>query len=117
MTIDGDRAGEKATNDIKDIQLADEGRRRTELAERSMPVLRQLRERFTRERPLAGKRVAACLHVTTETANLAVALQAGGADVGPCASNPPSTEDDVAAHVVEDHGTKVSATMGSEHQA
>src|SRR6266702_4448915 len=67
----------KATNDIEDIRLADEGRRRTEWAERSMPVLRQLRERFARERPLVGKRLAACLHVTTETANLAVTLQAG----------------------------------------
>ncbi len=103
-------AGAKATNDIKDIRLADEGRRRTEWAERSMPVLRQLRERFARERPLAGKRLAACLHVTTETANLAVTLQAGGADVALCASNPLSTQDDVAAHLVfaikgEDHTT------------
>jgi len=74
-------AGAKATNDIKDIRLADEGRRRTEWAERSMPVLRQIRERFTRERPLTGRRLAACLHVTTETANLAVTLHAAGADV------------------------------------
>jgi len=96
----------KVTNDIKEIRLADEGRRRTEWAERSMPVLRQLRERFTRERPLAGKRLAACLHVTTETANLAVTLQAGGADVALCASNPLSTQDDVAAHLVRDHGIR-----------
>src|SRR5881396_3726969 len=87
----------KATNDIKDIRLADEGRRRTEWAERSMPVLRQLRERFRGERPLAGKRLSACLHVTTETANLAITLQAGGADVALCASNPLSTQDDVGA--------------------
>src|SRR5258705_8563535 len=105
----------KATNDIKDIRLADEGRRRTEWAERSMPVLRQLRERFTREQPLAGKRVAACLHVTTETANLAVTLQAGGADVALCASNPLSTQDDVAAHLVKDHGIKVFAIKGEDH--
>src|SRR2546425_539453 len=105
----------KATNDIKDIRLADGGRRRTEWAERSMPVLRQLRERFTRERPLAGKRVAACLHVTTETANLAVTLQAGGADVALCASNPLSTQDDVAAHLVRDHGIKVFAIKGEDH--
>ena len=71
-----------AASDIKDLGLAAEGRRRTEWAERSMPVLRLLRERFTRERPLAGRRLSACLHVTTETANLAVTLQAGGADVG-----------------------------------
>ncbi len=108
-------AGAKATNDIKDIRLADEGRRRTEWAERSMPVLRQLRERFARERPLAGKRLAACLHVTTETANLAVTLQAGGADVALCASNPLSTQDDVAAHLVRDHGIKVFAIKGEDH--
>jgi adenosylhomocysteinase len=105
----------KATNDIKDIRLADEGRRRTEWAERSMPVLRQLRERFRRERPLAGKRLSACLHVTTETANLAIALQAGGADVALCASNPLSTQDDVAAHLVRDHGIKVFAIKGEDH--
>src|SRR5689334_9386700 len=104
-----------AANDIKDIRLADEGRRRTEWAERSMPVLRQLRERFAKERPLAGKRLAACLHVTTETANLAVTLQAGGADVALCASNPLSTQDDVAAHLVKDHGIKVFAIKGEDH--
>jgi adenosylhomocysteinase len=105
----------KTDSDIKDLKLADEGRRRTEWAERSMPVLRQLRERFARERPLAGKRLAACLHVTTETANLVVALQAGGADVALCASNPLSTQDDVAAHLVRDHGTKVFAIKGEDH--
>src|ERR1043165_1240330 len=93
----------KSTNDIRDIKLADEGRRRTEWAERSMPVLRQLRERFAREKPLAGKRLSACLHVTTETANLAVALQAGGADVALCGSNPLSTQDDGAAPPGGDH--------------
>src|SRR5437762_1134696 len=105
----------KATNDIKDIRLADEGRRRTEWAERAMPVLRQLRERFRRDRPLAGKRLSACLHVTTETANLAVTLQAGGADVALCASNPLSTQDDVAAHLVRDHGLNVFAIKGEDH--
>ncbi len=103
------------TSDVKDLSLAPEGRRRTEWAERSMPVLRQLRERFTRERPLAGRRLAACLHVTTETANLAVTLQAGGADVALCASNPLSTQDDVAAHLVKDHGIKVFAIKGEDH--
>jgi adenosylhomocysteinase len=103
-------------HDIKDVRLADEGRRRTEWAERSMPVLRQLRERFAKERPLAGKRLSACLHVTTETANLAVTLQAGGADVALCASNPLSTQDDVAAHLVRDHGIKVFAIKGEDHQ-
>ena len=105
----------KPDHDIKDVKLADEGRRRTEWAERSMPVLRQLAERFARERPLAGKRLAACLHVTTETANLMVALQAGGADVALCASNPLSTQDDVAAHLVRDHGIKVFAIKGEDH--
>src|SRR5205823_623224 len=104
-----------ASSDIKDLNLAAEGRRRTEWAERSMPVLRQLRERFARERPLAGRRLSACLHVTTETANLAVTLQAGGADVALCASNPLSTQDDVAAHLVRDHGIKVFAIKGEDH--
>src|SRR5260370_5255567 len=80
-----------------------------------MPVLRLLRERFTRDRPLAGRRLAACLHVTSETANLAVTLQAGGADVALCASNPLSTQDDVAAHLVKDHGIKVFAIKGEDH--
>ncbi|HYK82708.1 MAG TPA: adenosylhomocysteinase [Gemmatimonadales bacterium] len=102
-------------SDVKDLSLAPEGRRRTEWAERSMPVLRLLRERFRRERPLAGRRLAACLHVTTETANLAVTLQAGGADVALCASNPLSTQDDVAAHLVQDHGIKVFAIKGEDH--
>jgi adenosylhomocysteinase len=105
-----------AAHDIKDIHLADEGRRRTEWAERSMPVLRHLRERFGREKPLAGKRLSACLHVTTETANLVVALQAGGADVALCGSNPLSTQDDVAAHLVRDHGIKVFAIKGEDHE-
>ena len=104
-----------AASDVKDLTLADEGRRRTEWAERSMPVLRQIRERFARERPLAGRRLSACLHVTTETANLAVALQAGGADVALVASNPLSTQDDVAAHLVRDHGIKVFAIKGEDH--
>jgi len=104
-----------ADHDIKDLKLAAEGRRRTEWAERSMPVLRQIRERFTRERPLSGRRLSACLHVTTETANLAVTLQAGGADVALCASNPLSTQDDVAAHLVKDHGIKVFAIRGEDH--
>ena len=104
-----------AASDVKDLNLAAEGRRRTEWAERSMPVLRQLRERFARERPLAGRRLSACLHVTSETANLAVTLKAGGADVALCASNPLSTQDDVAAHLVKDHGIKVFAIKGEDH--
>ncbi|MEJ7808809.1 MAG: adenosylhomocysteinase [Gemmatimonadaceae bacterium] len=105
-----------ATHDVKDLALADQGRLRTEWAERSMPVLRQIRERFAAERPLAGKRVSACLHVTTETANLMITLKAGGAEIALCASNPLSTQDDVAAHLVRDHGIKVFAIKGeNEH--
>jgi adenosylhomocysteinase len=104
-----------STSHVKDLALADGGRRRTEWAERSMPVLRLIRERFTREKPLAGRRLSACLHVTTETANLAVTLQAGGADVALVASNPLSTQDDVAAHLVRDHGIKVFAIKGEDH--
>src|SRR5687767_339748 len=104
-----------AQYDVKDLALADQGRRRTEWAERSMPVLRQIKARFAKERPLDGKRVSACLHVTSETANLAVTLKAGGADVALCASNPLSTQDDVAAHLVRDHGIKVFAIKGEDH--
>src|SRR5450755_4982698 len=98
-----------APHDVRDIALADEGRRRTEWAEHSMPVLRQIRERFLKERPLAGRKVSCCLHVTTETANLMSTLRAGGAEVALCASNPLSTQDDVAAHLVRDHGVHVYA--------
>jgi adenosylhomocysteinase len=104
-------------HDIRDIKLADAGRGRVEWAERSMPVVRMIRERFGNERPLAGRRVSACLHVTTETAVLAITLRAGGADVVLCASNPLSTQDDVAAHLVRDHGIKVFAIKGEDHVA
>ena len=106
-----------AEHDVKDLGLAAAGRRRTEWAERSMPVLRQIRERFAAERPLAGRRLSACLHVTAETANLAVTLKVGGADVALCASNPLSTQDDVAAHLVKDHGLKVFAIKGEDHDS
>ncbi len=102
-------------HDIHDIKLADKGQLRVEWAERAMPVLRLIRERFAQERPLQGQKLSACLHVTTETANLAVTLKAGGADVALCASNPLSTQDDVAAHLVRDHGIKVFAIKGEEH--
>ena len=104
-----------ATYDVRDLALADEGRQRAEWAERSMQVLRQIRERFAREKPLAGKRVSACLHVTSETANLMITLKAGGADVALCASNPLSTQDDIAAHLVRDHGIKVFAIKGEDN--
>ena len=108
-------AAKTPSSDVRDLALADEGRRRTEWAERSMPVLRLLRERFAKERPLAGRRLSACLHVTSETANLAITLKAGGADVALCASNPLSTQDDVAAHLVRDHGIGVFAIKGEDH--
>ena len=104
-----------ATHDVTDLALADQGRQRAEWAERSMPVLRQIRERFAKERPLAGKKVSACLHVTSETANLMITLKAGGADIALCASNPLSTQDDVAAHLVRDHGIKVFAIKGEDN--
>src|ERR671924_964709 len=100
--------------DVKDLALAAEGVRRIEWADRQMPVLAAIRERFEREQPLAGHRVSACLHVTTETANLARALVAGGADAVLCASNPLSTQDDVAAALVEE-GTPVFAIKGEDH--
>ncbi|HLU24783.1 MAG TPA: adenosylhomocysteinase [Longimicrobiales bacterium] len=100
---------------VRDLALADTGRLRTEWAERQMPVLRLIRERFQRERPLEGRRIGACLHVTTETANLMITLKAAGADVALCASNPLSTQDDVAAHLVRDHGISVYAIKGEDH--
>ena len=102
--------------DIKDLTLADEGKRRTEWAERSMPVLRQIRARFAKERPLKGVKLSACLHVTTETANLMQTLRAAGAEIALCASNPLSTQDDVAAHLVRDHGVHVYAIKGEDHE-
>ena len=91
-------------SDIRDLGLAPEGVMRVEWADRQMPVLAAIRERFAAERPLAGLRVSACLHVTSETANLARTLKAGGADVVLCASNPLSTQDDVAAALVAEYG-------------
>jgi len=101
--------------DVKDLALATEGKRRIEWADRQMPVLAAIRDRFEREQPLAGYRIAACLHVTTETANLMRALKAGGADVVLCASNPLSTQDDVAAALVEVYDISVFAIKGEDH--
>ena len=98
--------------DIKDINLADDGKRRIEWAERDMPVLRMIRQRFEEEKPLKGLRLVACAHVTTETANLARALSAGGADAVLIASNPLSTQDDVAAALVKYYGVSVYAMKG-----
>ena len=104
-----------AKYDVKDLALADEGKRRTEWAERSMPVLRQIRARFAKEQPLRGLKLSACLHVTTETANLMATLRAAGAEIALCASNPLSTQDDVAAHLVRHHGVHVYAIKGEDH--
>ena len=99
-------------HDVKDLSLAAEGKRRIDWAEREMPVLRLIRERFAAEQPLKGVRLVACAHITTETANLARALQAGGAESMLIASNPLSTQDDVAASLVADYGIPVYAMKG-----
>ena len=100
--------------DVKDLALATEGNNRIEWAAREMPVIRLIRERFAKERPLEGLRVSACLHVTTETANLMLALRDGGAEVALCASNPLSTQDDAAAALVAMHGIPVFAVRGED---
>src|SRR5438094_1122038 len=99
-------------HDIKDVSLAPQGKRRIDWAEREMPVLRLIRDRFAAEQPLKGVRLVACAHITTETANLARALQAGGADALLIASNPLSTQDDVAASLVSDCEIPVFAMKG-----
>jgi adenosylhomocysteinase len=108
--------GHATAGHVKELQLAREGRMRIEWAERSMPVLRTIRARFAKERPLKGLRIAACLHVTTETANLARTLKAGGADVFVCGSNPLSTQDDVAAALVAHYGIPTYAIKGEDHK-
>ncbi|MDP2993196.1 MAG: adenosylhomocysteinase, partial [Deltaproteobacteria bacterium] len=100
---------------IKDEKLADKGKLRIEWAGQSMPVLNIIRDRFEKEKPLKGVRIAACLHVTTETAALMETLKAGGADVALCASNPLSTQDDVAASLVKNSGIPVLAIKGEDH--
>src|ERR1700755_2155631 len=102
-------------SDVKDLALADEGVRRIEWADRQMPVLAAIRERFEREKPLDGIRISACLHVTTETANLMRTLKAGGADVVLCASNPLSTQDDVAAALVDEYDIPTFAIKGEDN--
>src|ERR671934_1108775 len=99
-------------HDVRDLSLAPDGVVRIEWADRQMPVLAAVRERFEREKPLNGYRISACLHVTTETANLARTLQAGGADVLICASNPLSTQDDVAAALIDAYEIAVFAIKG-----
>ncbi|MCS7064635.1 MAG: adenosylhomocysteinase [Fimbriimonadales bacterium] len=102
--------------DVKDLALADQGALRIEWAENEMPVLRLIRQRFEREKPLQGVRIAACLHVTTETANLMRTLKAGGAEIALCASNPLSTQDDVAAALVKYDGIAVYAIKGEDKE-
>jgi len=102
-------------HDVKDLKLAPQGKIRIEWADRQMPVLRQIRARFEKEQPLKGLRIAACLHVTAETANLARTLKAGGADVTLCGSNPLSTNDEVAAALVAEYGIATHAIKGEDH--
>src|SRR3977135_124050 len=101
--------------DIKNLKLGDGGRRMSKWAAQEMPVLQQIRERFKREQPLKGHRLAACLHVTTETANLAITLKAGGADLVLFASHPSSTPAAAAASLVADHGSSVFAIKGEDN--
>lgn len=100
--------------DVKDLSLADAGRARIEWAEADMPVLRSIREQFGKDKPFEGLRVAACMHVTTETANLMRAFVAGGAEIALCASNPLSTQDDVAAALVQHYGVSTFAIKGED---
>ncbi|MGB1526965.1 MAG: adenosylhomocysteinase, partial [Miltoncostaeaceae bacterium] len=99
---------------VADLGLAELGRQRIEWADRDMPVLQQIRARFEKEKPLDGIRISACLHVTTETANLARTLKAGGADVVLVASNPLSTQDDAAAALVQEYGISTYAIKGED---
>ncbi|WKZ33904.1 MAG: adenosylhomocysteinase [Thermodesulfobacteriota bacterium] len=101
---------------VKNMKLSQAGRKRIEWAETDMPVLRKVKDSFSKKKPLKGTRLAACLHVTTETANLMVTLKAGGADVVLCASNPLSTQDDVAASLVKDYGIPVFAIKGEDNK-
>lgn len=100
--------------DVKNMSLASAGKKRIEWADHDMPVLQMVRERFAKEKPLAGKRLSACLHITAETANLARTLKAGGADLVLCASNPLSTQDDVSASLVKDYEIPVFAIKGED---
>ncbi|MBW4576108.1 MAG: adenosylhomocysteinase [Aphanothece sp. CMT-3BRIN-NPC111] len=106
----------KLKHEVKDLSLAPQGKQRIEWAGREMPVLRQIRDRFGEEKPLAGIRLVACCHVTTETAHLAIALKAAGADALLIASNPLSTQDDVAACLVAEYGIPVFAMKGEDNE-
>ncbi len=106
---------QKVAGDVKDMALADAGKRKIEWANQQMPVLQLIRKRFIKEQPLKGVRISACLHVTSETANLGITLRDGGADVVLCASNPLSTQDEVAASLVRDYGIPTYAIKGEDN--
>jgi adenosylhomocysteinase len=110
------RKEKRLKSDVKDSKLAGAGQKRIEWAQRQMPVLESIRSRFGKGKPLKGQRVSACLHVTTETANLMITLRDAGADVALCASNPLSTQDDVAAALSKEHGIPTFAIKGEDHK-
>ena len=105
----------KLAGDVKDLALAEKGKRKIEWANQQMPVLQLIRKQFIKDQPLKGIRMSACLHVTSETANLAITLRDGGADVVLCASNPLSTQDEVAASLVKDYGIPTYAIKGEDN--
>jgi adenosylhomocysteinase len=107
---------DRLIGDVKDFSLADKGKRKIEWANQQMPVLQLIRKRFIKEQPLKGMRLSACLHVTSETANLAITLRDGGADVVLCGSNPLSTQDEVAASLVKDYGIPTYAIKGEDNE-
>src|SRR5213080_3423683 len=108
-------AATQVRSDVKSLDLADQGKKRIEWANQSMKVLQTIRKDFIKNQPLKGIRIAACLHVTSETANLAITLRDGGAEVVICASNPLSTQDDVAASLVRDYNISVYAIKGEDN--
>src|SRR5436853_6870662 len=107
----------QVSHDVKNLELADLGKRRIEWANQSMPVRQSIRKDFIKNQPLKGKRVSACLHVTSETANLMITLRDGGADVVLCASNPLSTQDEVAASLVKDYNIPTFAIKGEDNDS
>ncbi len=109
------KTAQGVVGDVKDMALAEQGKRKIEWSNQQMPVLQLIRKRFIKEQPLKGVRVAACLHVTSETANLAITLRDGGADLVLCASNPLSTQDEVAASLVKDYSIPTYAIKGEDN--
>src|ERR1700678_2209134 len=115
MEFPVETATTKLAGDVKDISLAEKGKRKIEWANQQMPVLQLIRKQFIKDQPLKGVRMSACLHVTSETANLAITLRDGGADVVLCGSNPLSTQDDVAAALIKDYGIATYAIKGEDN--